>query len=332
MKPLLQAFGEYLQAESLPGRVQAGASKSTVQGYMHDINRFLVWWKKTEGTEMTADGLREDPWAFNKKTIQDYITYLENSKEVATTLRYVSSLRAFSRYLQDTKIVTHEAMRGLRLPRKAASEPRGLTDKERARFEAVFQKPILRPTQQKRSAGREEIVLQAALNQLARDRAMAFLMLYAGPRVEELVLLDVADIELGERSGRLHIRKGKGNRERWTNIPLPARKALQTWLEVRGSQEGPLFTRLRGTPKARLTIRAVQEVISAAGRRAHIETPVTPHVLRHVCAFMLRQAGVDIETRSKMLGHSIETASRYGAPGASEIEKAAALLDYMDAA
>jgi hypothetical protein len=39
-----------------------------------------------------------------------------------------------------------------------------------------------------------------------------------------------------------------------------------------------------------------------------------------------------METRSKMLGHSIETASRYGAPGASEIEKAAALLDYLDAA
>jgi len=47
---------------------------------------------------------------------------------------------------------------------------------------------------------------------------------------------------------------------------------------------------------------------------------------------MLRQAGVDIETRAKMLGHSIETASKYGAPGESEIEKAASLLDYSEAA
>jgi len=36
--------------------------------------------------------------------------------------------------------------------------------------------------------------------------------------------------------------------------------------------------------------------------------------------------------RAKMLGYSIETASRYGAPGENEIEKAASLLDYAEAA
>jgi site-specific recombinase XerD len=73
-------------------------------------------------------------------------------------------------------------------------------------------------------------------------------------------------------------------------------------------------------------------MISEAGKRAQIKEPVTPHILRHTCAFMLRQAGVDIETRAKMLGHSIETASKYGAPGESEIEKAASLLDHAEAA
>ena len=78
----------------------------------------------------------------------------------------------------------------------------------------------------------------------------------------------------------------------------------------------------------RLSMRAIQNMIAEAGKRARIEEPVTPHILRHTCAFMLRQAGADIETRAKMLGHSIETASKYGAPGESEIEKAASLLDY----
>ena len=76
----------------------------------------------------------------------------------------------------------------------------------------------------------------------------------------------------------------------------------------------------------------MQNMVTEAGQRARLEEPVTPHILRHTCAFMLRQAGVDIETRAKMLGHSIETASKYGAPGASEIEKAAALLDHAEAA
>jgi len=47
---------------------------------------------------------------------------------------------------------------------------------------------------------------------------------------------------------------------------------------------------------------------------------------------MLRTAGADIETRAKMLGHSVKTASKYGAPGNNEIEKAAALLDHAEAA
>jgi len=76
----------------------------------------------------------------------------------------------------------------------------------------------------------------------------------------------------------------------------------------------------------------MRNMIAEAGKHARIKEPVTPHILRHTCAFMLRQAGVDIETRSKMLGHSVETASKYGAPGGSEIEKAASLLDNAEAA
>ena len=90
--------------------------------------------------------------------------------------------------------------------------------------------------------------------------------------------------------------------------------------------------RLRGNPGKRLTVRAMQMMIADAGKMAGITEPVTPHVLRHTCAFMLRTKGVDIETRSKMLGHSIETASRYGAPGMKEMEQAAHLLDDAEAA
>ena len=141
-----------------------------------------------------------------------------------------------------------------------------------------------------------------------------------------------------EKSGSLHIRKGKGLRERHTSIPLPARKKLQEWINLRADLEisreknQPLFIRLRGKPGERLSVRAMQEMIADAGKRAGIKEPVTPHVLRHTCAFMLRTAGADIETRAKMLGHSVKTASRYGAPGESEIEKAASLLDHAEAA
>lgn len=136
----------------------------------------------------------------------------------------------------------------------------------------------------------------------------------------------------------MHIRKGNGFKEGRTSIPLPARKAPQAWLELYRnlnaaySKDAPLFIRSRGKPGGRLSIRAIQSMLAEAGKWARIEEPVTPHILRHTCAFMLRQAGADIETRAKMLGHSIETASKYSAPGENEIEKAASLLDFVEAA
>jgi site-specific recombinase XerD len=336
---ILQAFQAHLDSNPLPSRQKEGASDKTVKGYVHDMSDFIQWWKQTEGEELTIEYLRKDPFSLNKKVIQDYINQLEKKVAVATVLHKVSALRAFVKFMQAAKAIEHEPLHGLRLPRKAEPEPRGLDDKQRARFEAVFQKPwpdII--PKRKRTKEVEERVSQDAENRLIRDRAVVFLIMYVGPRVEEVFQLNVGDIELKEKSGRLHIRKGKGFRERYTNIPLPARKALRSWLEQRetiglgNDKTSPLFVTLRGQIGERFSIRSIQNMISEAGQRARIKEPVTPHTLRHTCAFMLRQAGVDIETRAKMLGHSIETASKYGAPGESEIEKAASLLDHAEAA
>ena len=338
-KSILVAFEEFLNDNPLPSRTREGASEKTIKGYVHDVNDFLQWWKQTEGEALTIDYLRKDPFVLNKKIIQDYVNHLERSVAISTLLRKVSSLRAFIKFLQAGKTIEHEPMYGLRLPKKADPEPRGLNDAQRARFEAVFQNPwVNKTTKRARSKEVEENVVREAQHHLVRDKAIAYLIMYAGPRVEEVFNLNIADIELKEKSGSLHIRKGKGFKERRTAIPLPARKELEAWLksykdlEIGFGKDAPLFIRLRGKPGERLSIRAMQNMIAEAGRRARIREPVTPHILRHTCAFMLRQAGVGIETRAKMLGHSIETASKYGAPGESEIEKAASLLDYVEAA
>ena len=338
-KNILAAFEEFMNDNPLPSRTREGASEKTIKGYVHDVNDFLQWWIQTEGETFSIEYLRKDPFVLNKKIIQDYVNHLERSIAISTLLRKVSSMRAFVKFLQASKIIEHEPMYGLRLPKKADPEPRGLNDAQRARFEAVFQSPwISKTTKRARSKEVEENIMRTASHHLIRDKAIAYLTMYAGPRVEEVFNLNVGDIELKKKSGWLHIRKGKGFKERRTAIPLPARKELEAWLKLYKTlgidygKDSPLFIRLRGKPGERLSIRAIQNMIAEAGRRGQIKEPVTPHILRHTCAFMLRQAGADIETRAKMLGHSIETASKYGAPGENEIEKAASLLDYVDAA
>jgi integrase/recombinase XerC len=337
---ILEAFEDHLRDSSLPSRLRAGASDNTIRGYVHDLHDFLNWWEETEGAPLTASLLRRDPFKLNKKLIQNYIHSLECRVGAATVLRKASSLRAFTKYLQAKEIIKHEPMNGLRLPEKAEPEPRGLSDSERSRLESAFQQPWLpRVPKRKRKEDVERNVLEDANHRLVRDRAIVYLMLYAGPRVDETCNLNIGDITLNKKSGWLHIRKGKGLRERRTAIPRPARERLQEWLKVReelgleNDSELPLFVRLRGKTGERLSVRAVQDMVAEVAKRAGIEgSIVTPHVLRHTCAFMLRTAGVDIETRAKMLGHSVKTASKYGAPGSNEIEKAAALLDHAEAA
>ena len=226
-KNILTAFEDHMNAAPLPSRTREGAAEKTIKGYVRDVSDFLQRWEQSEGEALTVESLRKDPFSLNKKTIQDYVNYLERSVAIATLLRKVASLRAFVKFLQVSKAIEHEPMNGLHLPRKAEPEPRGLNDNQRARFEAVFQNPwIDKTTKRKRSKEIEENVVRDARNHLIRDKAIAFLIMYAGPRVDELFQLNIADVELREKSGSLHIRKGKGFRERRTSIPLPARKAL----------------------------------------------------------------------------------------------------------
>jgi hypothetical protein len=44
---------------------------------------------------------------------------------------------------------------------------------------------------------------------------------------------------------------------------------------------------------------------------------------------MLRKAGVSIEVRAELSGHSIQTAMKYGSPKAREKEKAVEALEEM---
>jgi len=331
--PILGSFDLYLIWSNLPSCRRHGAAPKTIHGYVQDILIFLRWWRCTFGEELTLDKLKADPFRLNRKVLQDFLAWLQITQGYAasTVLRYAASLRAFCQFLQNEGFIQRDPALGLRLPVKKAQEPKGLDDAQRARFEAAFQTPwVDKVTKRKRTHE-----TQAGLR-LIRDKAIAFLMLYAGPRVEEVERLTLEDVELRPKSGVLHIRRGKGFRERDVPLPKPSREPLEAWLKEReklGISHDALFVELRAGYR-RLSRRSMQNMIALAGERAglgRLDLPVkvTPHVLRHTYAYMLRQAGVSTEVRAEMSGHSIETAMKYGRPKAREKERAAEALDDM---
>ena len=138
-----------------------------------------------------------------------------------------------------------------------------------------------------------------------RDHAMLLTAIQTGLRVSELVALGVGDVSL---STGAHLRViGKGRKERCATLTPETVAVLRTWmLERDGEPEQPLFpTRQGGT----LTTRAVALLLDKHTATASTACPslrgkrVTPHVLRHTNAMLLRAENIDILTIALWLGH-----------------------------
>ncbi|HEX5996318.1 MAG TPA: tyrosine-type recombinase/integrase [Jiangellales bacterium] len=148
----------------------------------------------------------------------------------------------------------------------------------------------------------------------ARDRAVAYTLLFTGVRVAELVRLDGSDLLLVPRQERLVVRQDGTGRQ----IPLHhrARPALQEWLTERADWSRPtgtqaLFLNRRG---GRLSARSVDELVAGFGERAGLndDRRLTPQVLRHTFGENLIRAGADLLLVASLMGHKrLDTTRRY---------------------
>jgi integrase/recombinase XerD len=158
---------------------------------------------------------------------------------------------------------------------------------------------------------RDEVLEFHYQNRL-RNRAAVALMLHAGLRVEEVSLLSAADITIGERSGSVLVRNGKGSKQRTVPLSLIARISIAPWLDLK-PDAASLFD---------LTTRSLQRIVSDIGNRIGVPD-LTPHWLRYTFAKKLEQSGVAIDTIRDLLGHnSIETTRRYLRSSMEELQSA----------
>lgn len=167
----------------------------------------------------------------------------------------------------------------LEAPRRPARLPHYLTEDETHRlFEVVRENP--------------------------RDSAIMHVLAFCGLRVGELCRLAVEDVDLS--SNILHVRSGKGDRDREVIIEEKTRAAIDRYTTERalaGQTGGRVF------PVSPVT---VERMVRATAERAQINRRVTPHMLRHTLATTLLSRGCDIRYIQKLLGHaSVATTQIY---------------------
>jgi integrase/recombinase XerD len=144
-----------------------------------------------------------------------------------------------------------------------------------------------------------------SLRMQIRDRAIMETLYSSGIRLNELVQLTVHDVDLKDKV--LHIRKGKGNRQRVVPIGNNAAKYLKEYLNgirpryaKKNPKERKLFLTDEGKP---ITGNAIRTSLFHYKKAAGISKTASPHSFRRSCATHLLQQGADIRYVQKLLGH-----------------------------
>lgn len=132
-----------------------------------------------------------------------------------------------------------------------------------------------------------------------KHRALLLLTYSAGLRLQEIVRLRVEDID-AER-GLIHIRKGKGIKDRYSILSSFALDALRLY-----AREYPLTTWIfpGAKPGHHLHKRSAQKVFENAHKKSGIDKQASMHTLRHAFATHLLDNGTDIRYIQVLLGHS----------------------------
>ena len=279
----------------------AGRASLTVKAYTGDVRHFGQWFMQRNGQALSPDLL-------TPTDIREYRAHLLDAKAGAATInRRLIALRVYTEFALAQEVIDVDPTKGIKFVERQPLAPKWLTKSQ--------QFDLLKQTERELNAAKGEIKKRQAI----RDMGIVQVLMNTGLRVNELCALTLDDVTMGERSGALRVRKGKGTKQRTVSLNNAARAALRAWLDVRlAAAHEQLFTDSRGDP---LQARGVQHRIGELGRLAKLE--ITPHTLRHTFAKNLVDGGVSLEKISALLGHSsLNTTRIYTTPSAWDLEQA----------
>jgi site-specific recombinase XerD len=133
-------------------------------------------------------------------------------------------------------------------------------------------------------------------------RTMLMVLCSTGIRSAELLQLRVADVD--SRRMLIHIRQGKGGRDRFVPLSptlLATLRVYYRWMRPKTWLFPGMVHNWRADKP--ITKRVLWDAVVTAAKRAGFRRRVSPHLIRHSYATHLLESGADLRTIQLLLGH-----------------------------
>ena len=268
-------------------------SPNTVKAYARDCAEFVAYLGEQHGGESWSwDGvdrllMRGFLGRLNKRGL--------SRRSVARTL---AAIRGFYRYLANTEAIDTNPARAVGTPKAERYLPAYL---DRAQITLLFEL-----VEQRAATGRFVDVRNAAILELFYSTGM---------RLSELQGLNRGDIDAVSQQVKV---RGKGRKERIVPVGDHATRALRAYERRRDELSFALGGQIDrsavflGRLGKRMSVRAVQKVVTGFLDAIDENAGLSTHSLRHSFATHLLDAGADLRAVQELLGHaSVSTTQIY---------------------
>ena len=275
-----------------------------------------------EVTERCTDLIVPDD--FNERTLKRYTAcMIIDGKSSRTIYQYIRTARKLSELLQKNfnEMGTYDLRFFLAKELERGLSPISL-ENTRANLSAFFQwlaneelipknpaskiAPIKYHMEVKTAFSTVEIDALRSACRNQKERALVEFLLSTGVRVSELASMQIQDIDTNTLT--VHVRHGKGNKERITYMNQLAAKHLLAYLTGRKETGSMLFYNKDHNP---LQTDGIRFILNTIAGRAGVDN-VHPHRFRRTFATGLASRGMDIQEIQRLLGHAdLNTTMKY---------------------